>query len=96
MDRIQFLLCKLSEEASEVAQIALKNQQFGLNQVWPEQSYSNKERAHQELNDLLAIVDMLNEESDFNYTPDKMEIEAKKVKVNKYYDKSITLGQIGD
>lgn len=30
MDRIQYLLSKIAEEASEIAQIALKTQQFGV------------------------------------------------------------------
>ena len=52
MNRLQYLLTKLAEEANEVGQIALKTQQFGVDEGMPGQPFTNAERTHQELNDL--------------------------------------------
>ena len=92
MNRLQFLLTKLAEEASEVAQIALKTQQFGLDEVY--QVDSNKTRCHAEINDLLAVVYMLNAEFDFGFTPNEQSIIDKAEKVNKYYQYSVDLGMV--
>lgn len=86
----------MAEEASEVAQIALKTQQFGFNEVYPGQPLTNKERVHLELNDLIAVVAMLNTEFDFGFSPDEEQGLAKKNKVNKYYNLSVTLGEVND
>lgn len=94
MTRLQLLLAKLSEEGSEIAQIALKTQQFGLHEVCPGQPLSNAARAHQEIDDLMAAVEMLNEEFGFGYAPDRERIEAKKAKVNKFAAYSAQLGLV--
>ena len=83
MTRTQMLLAKLAEEGVEVAQISLKTQQVGLSEVMPS-----------ELDDLMAQIEMLNEECGFGYTPNRSRIEAKKVKVNKFAALSASLGQI--
>ena len=94
MNRRQYLLCKLAEEASEIAQIALKTQQFGLDEVYEKES--NRVRCHGELNDLLAVVDMLNEEVDFGFVRDTSSRTDKEIKMRKYYDFSISLGEINE
>lgn len=94
LNREQYLLTKLAEEASEIAQIALKTQQFGMDEICPQLPETNKRRIHKELNDLLGVIEMLNIECNFDYIPDKNEIVAKINKVNKYYDYSIQLGQV--
>lgn len=94
MTREQFLLMKLAEEASEVAQIAMKTMQFGMYEKRPGLDESNVERIHGELNDLLGIVKMLNEECYFAFEPDPNKHEAKKEKVNKYYAYSKQLGKV--
>lgn len=94
MTRLQLLLAKLSEEGSEIAQIALKTQQFGLSEVCPGQPLSNAERTHQEIDDLMAAVEMLNEEYGFGYAPNRERIEAKKAKVNKFAAYSARLGLV--
>lgn len=60
----------------------------------PGQPYSNAERVHQEIDDLMAAVKMLNEEFGFGYSPNRERIEAKKIKVNKFAEYSKTLGQV--
>lgn len=94
MNQLQHLLVKLAEEGSEVAQIALKTSQFGPSEVMPGQSLNNFQRCHQELDDLLSIVEMLNEQYGFGYTPDRTRMDAKKLKVQKYLGYSIHLGLV--
>lgn len=94
MNRLQLLLNKLAEEGAEVAQIALKTAQFGLVEMCPGQPFTNAQRTHQEIDDLLAAVEMLNEEYNFGYIPNRERIEAKKAKVNKFAAYSESLGMV--
>ena len=92
MNRLQFLLTKLAEEANEVGQMSLKVQQFGLDECYQEES--NKERLHGELQDLFGIIDLLNEEFGFDFKPSKVAAHIKKQKVDKYYKYSQSLGMV--
>lgn len=92
MNRLQFLLMKLAEEASEVSQIALKNVQFGTDERYG--SLTNAERCHNELNDLLTIVSMLNKECDFGFQENKDHQITKRSKVDYYYGYSKHLGMV--
>lgn len=100
MNRLQYLLTKLAEEATEVAQIALKSQQFGLDERKENDATqpTNKERIHAEINDLLGVIDMLNSEYGFNYNPntiDNLYARANKItKVDKYYEYAKKLGNV--
>ena len=94
MNHLQHYLTKLAEEGSEVAQIALKTQQFGPGEVMPGQPLNNFERCHLELDDLWAMVEELNEKFGFGYTPNRERMEAKKAKVRKYLGFSIHLGMV--
>jgi|AntRauTorcE11897_2_1112592.scaffolds.fasta_scaffold26421_4 hypothetical protein len=93
MTLTQYLLGKLAEEGSEVAQIALKTQQFGLSEMCPGQPFDNAERSHQELDDVAAIVEMLNDQG-FGYQPDRDRIETKKAEVAHYLRYSVDLGAV--
>lgn len=90
----QFLLMKLAEEASEVSQIALKTIQFGMQEHCPGLSLNNKERIHEELNDLLGIVELLNRTMSFGFKVDNTAIDKKIIKVNKYLKYSVDLGKV--
>lgn len=95
MNKEQFLLTKLAEECNEVAQMALKTQQFGMDEVYIDKS--NKERLHDELTDLMAIIQMLNVEFNFNYYHNdsvQLKLEDKIKKVNKYLQYSVDLGKV--
>lgn len=94
MNHLQYYLAKLAEEGSEVAQIALKTQHFGPAEVMPGQPLNNFERCHQELDDMWAMVEELNEKFGFGYTPSRERMEAKKTKVRKYLGYSIHLGMV--
>lgn len=88
----QHLLMKLAEEASEIAQIALKTAYFGQDEKYVESDLDNRQRCHAEITDLLGIVDMLNEKCGFNFTFDSMAIRAKAGKVDHYARYSASLG----
>ena len=94
MSREQYLLIKLAEEASEIAQIALKTSQFGMEEKYHKLDTNNKERIHAELNDLLGVVDLLNGESGFGFTQDSVASCTKAEKINKYYKLSQELGMV--
>jgi len=58
----QYLLVKLAEEATEVAQMALKTAQFGPTERYPKSPLNNEQRLSEEYTDMVAIVDMLLDE----------------------------------
>lgn len=100
MTRIQYLLGKLSEECHEVGQRAIKAQHFGATEVQKDQGLNNVQRLNIELNDLYAIVEMLNDELITTEHPTKplkgnyTMIQAKREKVEKYYELSKLRGQV--
>lgn len=97
MTREQYLLVKLAEEASEVAQRALKASQFGVDEVQKGQEQNNAERLYDELNDLNGILALLNSHvSGFAYTPDPEAIKAKRNKLKKYKKLAATYGKVTD
>ena len=59
MNVTESLLFTLAEECAEVSQRASKAARFGLQEVQPGQMLTNRERIVQELNDLWAVVEML-------------------------------------
>jgi len=95
MTRVQLLLGKIAEECVEVAQRALKAQQFGMSEVQPGQEFSNAERLRQEFVDLVAVASMLENEEGVPLTqwPAK-QIAAKCEKVEKFARLSQELGMV--
>lgn len=96
MKNWQYLHLKLSEECNEVGQMASKNMHFGREERQFSDGESNRERLHNELNDILAIVELMNEEEGFDFSPDRDKIERKKDKVKFYRDYSRSLGLVED
>jgi hypothetical protein len=95
----QFYLLKIAEEASEVAQIALKTAQFGLTEKHPALTETNAQRIYAELNDLLAMVHRLGEVSGGEFwfdigSPDHVAIATKLAKVEHYLAYSRSLGLV--
>lgn len=96
MKNWQYLHLKLSEECNEVGQMASKNMHFGMEERQFSDGESNRERLHNELNDILAIIELMNEEEGFDFSPDRDKIENKKDKVKFYRDYSRSLGLVED
>ena len=93
MSNLQYLLTKLAEECEEVGQMAHKTQQFGLDERYKDRP-TNRERLHAELNDLLAQIQMLNDEEGLGFLPDQDAINAKIAKVKFYRDYSRSIGMV--
>lgn len=97
MDRSQFLLLKLAEECSEVAQRALKQIQFGKLEIQKDQPLSNAERLKQELLDLRSMTRLLQragEIPEITVEEETNALIAKRNKLQKYLELSRSLGQL--
>lgn len=95
MTNQQYLLSKLAEEAAELAQIAIKAQQFGLDEVFGGQRgtpLSNSQRIQAEFNDVLGVMKMLNDECAAGIEQIPEDWENKVRKVSKWRDYSRRLG----
>lgn len=96
MNTEQYLLMKLAEECTEVAQIAMKCMAFGLQETQTGGDKTNAERLYGELNDILAHIRMLNDYTDGNFcfTPSEEAQNAKEAKVWHYYDYARSIGTV--
>lgn len=96
MTKEQYFLTKLAEEASEVAQMAMKCAQFGVDERQYDDGPSNYERLIHEINDFRVIVGLIRgRESvsliDLEGYP--YDLRAKEAKILKYLKYSQDLGQ---
>ncbi len=66
MTRTEYLLTCLAEEAAEVTQEASKCLRFGATEVYAPIGFSNAERLRREINDLCAIIYLLQSEGIFD------------------------------
>lgn len=94
MSKDQYLLTKIAEEASEVAQIALKTQQFGPYEQCPDLPDNNLTRLKKEMVDLAVryvnYLDHIGENEDF---PEEW-VERVEQKADHYYKYSQSLGMV--
>lgn len=86
MNREQLLLNKVAASASEISRRALKCQQFGFDDGWDE--IPNRDALNFELNDLYALVQMLNSEFGLAFESDKYASMEKQAKVNRWAEYS--------
>lgn len=86
MDRLEYILTKVAEEANEIGQEAAKCNVFGLFHIGPDRIETNIQRLWAETHDLLATLQLLDEEFHLNLKPQPGWIEAKTEKLNYYYD----------
>ena len=91
MDRTDHLLDILIEECAEVIQRATKAKRFGLLEIQPEQALTNERRIVYEVNDVVAVADMLFGSS----WEDPEMIIAKKRKVEHFLQYSKEQGRLG-
>lgn len=87
MNRAEYLLVQLGSECNEVAHRASKAVHFGGKEIEPGQVYTNAERLVGEYVDLLAAMEMLEDDGLVRIpTGEELRtlIAAKKVKVEKY------------
>ena len=83
MNKLEYLLICLGEECAEVQKLVSKTLRFGIADYDPrlEQVKDNGCRLQEELNDVFAICEMLQEETGFNPIPSRALIDAKKAKM---------------
>ena len=81
----QYLLLQLSSQACKLAQRTLKTIQFGLLEVYPLTNKTNQQVLHDEIDKLMAIVELLNTHHHFNFTPNAEAINDKKEKMKHYF-----------
>lgn len=92
MNRQQLLLLKLNEECVEVAKECSKAIQFGMDEVYPPIGLTNRDRIRAELQDLYAVVQILNNECGLDFVPSPEAVEIKLHKINHYAEYSQQLG----
>ena len=93
MNADQYHLCKIAEECTEVAQRALKAQQFGLGEVQPGQDQSNLERLVDEFHDLYSTLHNFADLIGFDLIPSKEKHLARIAKMDKFLRLSVSLNQ---
>lgn len=101
LSKIDYLLVKLAEEASEIAQDALKAVEFGLATVEPGKTLSNSQRLASEIIDLSAVLEALVDEgvelrAEGVDTPAALNaaIARKRAKIEMYMGASRNLGKL--
>lgn len=100
MNGDQYHLCKIAEECNEVAQRALKAQQFGLGEIQPGQDQSNFERLLDEFHDLFTTFDnflfLMPEHLEGSVIPTREKINKRLVKMKKFLELSKSLNQVDE
>lgn len=96
MTRTEHLLTILAEECTEIGQRASKALRFSLAEVQPGQDLSNADRIMYEFHDLLAVMEMLEDDGVFPpiWHRNVAAIEAKKAKVEKFLLHSAEVGTL--
>lgn len=98
MTRQQILLIIAMEECNEVAQRISKALRFTLEEVQPDQLKTNDERIVEEFNDLCAVIEVIQHTGILRQSEERQrfEIEAKKIKIEKYLKYSEEVGTLGN
>lgn len=92
-----YLLSHLAQECCEVAIRCTKAQMFGLDEVQPEQLLTNRQRIAEEVQDVLAMIDELQESEilpKFSRRDSQARISAKLRKAGKFRNYSRSLGRL--
>lgn len=94
MQADQYHLCKIAEECTEVAQRALKAQQFGLGEIQPGQDFNNLERLMDEFHDLFTTFQNFCDLVGTDPIPDEIKKHIRLRKMDKFLQLSIDLNQV--
>lgn len=78
MNKIEHLLTIMNEEAAEIAKEGSKCLRFGVDEIYKPIGISNAERVKVEFNDLLAVIEMLQEEGALPKTMTDVDMILKK------------------
>lgn len=92
MNRTEHVLITLMEECSEFAKDASKTARFTKDSDWD--GLTNTEKLQREFNDLLAMIDLLEDELDISLHRDETLVQAKKDKFERMLLESKELGTL--
>lgn len=92
MNKQEYLLVKMAEEAAEIAHACHKSLTFGLQSFQNEGDLTNQMELEKELTDLLAMIKMLQDAGIIGIVGRKEGILAKEQKVLRYMELSKKLG----
>lgn len=96
MNRSEHLLTCLSEECAKVQKAVAKAQRFGLSNYHPEKAITNAQEIAKECCDVIAIIEMLEEEGIIEKSGTLQAIEGKKIRVNAYMAVAKECGTLTD
>jgi NTP pyrophosphatase (non-canonical NTP hydrolase) len=97
MNKQQYYLSKLAEEAAELAQAAMKCAQFGMDEMHPVTLQTNLEALNKEFADVVACTFLVAETDErVAIDPDDETLEMKWAKVEKYREIAVKLGKTYD
>lgn len=82
--RVELLLAQLSEECHETGQRAIKALRFGVEEIQEGQALTNAQRIVYEFNDLVAVMQLLQQEGVIDRMRDQEQIDLKLVKIEKW------------
>ena len=96
----QYHLCKIAEECTQVAQRALKAQQFGLSEIQPGQGLNNFQRLLSEFHDLFTTFDnfvaLMPSDLPGETIPNREAMQARLEKMDKFLRLSKDLNQVDE
>jgi len=96
MTKEEHLLTCLAEECAEVAQRVSKALRFGTTEIQQGQPLDNAARIMSEINDLIAVIEILQTVKVLLSGPDRTAINAKKNKLIEWIRYSETCGTLTD
>lgn len=94
MNKTEHLLACLAEECAEVQHAVAKALRFGLDDGYPGAASTNAQDIAREFQDVLAVVEMLEEEGVLERPTDTHAIERKKARVNEYMGYAESVGAL--
>jgi len=84
MNRLAHLLACIGEEAGEISQAVGKAQRFGLLDTNPSSKNSNWDDLLNEYHDMVAVMEMLSDESGWIGVVDRERVDRKKHRVEEW------------
>lgn len=94
MNNKEYLLTCLMEECAEATQAASKYLRFGRDSTFAGYPTTNEDYLVRELGDIVALVELLQEEGIIYNVYDPNHIDAKKIKVKEFRERSRQLGLV--
>lgn len=96
MNKTEHLLVCLAEECAEVQQAVTKALRFGLTDGRPQSTATNAEDISAEFSDVLAIIELLEEEGVLSRMSDIHAVDRKKARVREFMAYAKVQGTLHD